>query len=54
MIWFYNDSRHDGISLSNSDQIWFGLGVGFGIGVATKTFSNIKCDWEKAKASLVS
>jgi len=55
---FHNDSNcnqsgHD-ISLSNSDQICFGLGVGLGWRVATKTVSNIKCDCMKAKAALIS
>jgi len=48
-----NQSRHD-ISLSNSDQIFFGLGVGLGKRVATKAVSNIKCDCMKAKAALIS
>jgi len=48
-----NQSRDD-ISLSSSDQICFGLGVGLGKRVATKTVSNIKCDCMKAKAALIS
>jgi len=55
---FHNDSncnqrRYD-ISLSSSDQIYFGLGVGLGKRVATKIVSNIKCDCMKAKAALIS
>jgi len=48
-----NQSRYD-ISLSSSDQICFGLGVGLGKSVATKTVSNIKCDCMKAKAASIS
>jgi len=48
-----NQRRYD-ISLSSSDQIYFGLGVGLGKRVATRTVSNIKCDCMKAKAALIS
>jgi len=55
---FHNDDNCNqirlDISLSNSYQIFSGLGVGLGRREASKTVSNIKCDCMKAKAALIS